>query len=224
MFQPRIFSAVMIAFALMFSSLGMAAEMWEKGRHYKELPFPVKTRDASKVEVVEMFWYGCPHCYEFNNDHLPQWEAGFADDVDFRLMPATFPGWVTHAEVFFAAEQLGKLKDMHQALFDAIQASPKKYQDRDDFVEIFAKFGVSEEDYMALFEKSGFRKISKIQEQVDKADDRVKAYRLTGVPALIVNGKYKIGVRDAGGFANMIKVANFLIAKERNEMQGSAAK
>ena len=68
---------------------------------------------------------------------------------------------------------------------------------------------------MAVFEASGFRKISKIDEQVKKAGDRIKAYRLTGVPALIVNGKYKIGVRDAGGFANMIKVANFLIAQER---------
>ncbi|KZX86005.1 hypothetical protein A3715_03580 [Oleiphilus sp. HI0009] len=215
MFQFRILSALMLAATMLFSVATSAASLWEKGTHYKELPFPVKTGDASKIEVVEVFWYGCPHCYEFNNDHLPQWEESFPDDVDFRLLPATFPGWVTHAEVFFAAEELGKIEEMHQALFDAIQGAPKKYQDRDDFVEIFEKHGVSEEQYMAVFEASGFRKISKIDEQVKKAGDRIKAYRLTGVPALIVNGKYKIGVRDAGGFANMIKVANFLIAQER---------
>jgi len=221
MFQSRLLSAVLVAAAVLFSSVSVAAEMWEKGRHYKELPFPVKTRDASKVEIVEVFWYGCPHCYEFNNDHLKAWEDTFADDIDFRLIPATFPGWVTHAEIYFAAEQLGKVEEMHQALFDAIQGAPKKYKDREDFVEIFAKHGVSEEQFMAVFEAKGFRKISKIDEQIKKVDDRIKAYRLTGVPALVVNGKYMIGVRDAGGFANMTKVANFLVAKEREAM-GSA--
>ncbi len=221
MFQSRIVGAFLVAVAVFFSSLSMASEMWEKGRHYKELPFPVKTRDASKVEVVEVFWYGCPHCYEFNNDFLPEWEAAFPEDVDFRLIPATFPGWVTHAEIFFAAEELGKVEEMHQALFDAIQAQPKNYKDREDFVEIFAKFGVSKEEFMAVFEASGFRKISKIEEKINATGDRIKAYRLTGVPALVVNGKYKIGVRDAGGFANMTKIANFLIAKERAAMQGA---
>lgn len=221
MFHSRIVGAFFVAVAVLFSSFSAASEMWEKGRHYKELPFPVKTRDASKVEVVEVFWYGCPHCYEFNNDFLPQWEKSFADDVDFRLIPATFPGWVTHAEIFFAAEELGKVEEMHQALFDAIQAQPKNYKDREDFIEIFAKFGVSEEEFMAVFEASGFRKISKIEENIKATGDRIKAYRLTGVPALIVNGKYKIGVRDAGGFANMTKIANFLIAKERAAMQGA---
>lgn len=215
----QIFAFVIMTFGLLFSSLSSAAEMWEKGRHYKELPFPVKTRDASKIEVVEVFWYGCPHCYEFNNDHLPEWKKSFAEDVDFRLIPATFPGWVTHAEAFYAAEELGKIDEMHQPLFDAIQASPRKYKDRSDFVEIFEQYGVSEEEFNKVFEASGFRKISKVEELINKTGERIKAYRLTGVPALVVNGKYKIGVRDAGGFDNMVKIANFLIAKEREEMK-----
>jgi thiol:disulfide interchange protein DsbA len=212
----------LFAACLSFSSLVSAEEMWEKGRHYKELPFQVKTRDASKIEVVEVFWYGCPHCYEFNNDFLPAWEKSFAEDIDFRLIPATFPGWVVHAEAFFAAEELGKVEGMHQALFDAIQAAPRKYEDKKDFVELFAKHGVSEEDYLNVYEASGFRKISKIEEKINKAGERIKAYRLTGVPALVVNGKYKIGVREAGGFANMIKIANYLIAQEREQMKAAA--
>ena len=200
-----------------------AASMWEKGRHYKELPFPVTTNDASKIEVVEAFWYGCPHCYEFNNDFLPAWEKNLPADVDFRLLPVTFPGWVEHAEAFFAAQELDKLEEMHQPLFDAIQKNPRQYKDKDDFVELFQQHGVSEEAYEKLFEASGFRKISKIDEQVKKADGKTKAYRLSGVPALIVNGKYTISVRDAGGFSNMLKVANYLIAKERDEANVKAA-
>lgn len=221
MFISRILGVVVLAMTMLLSTTAVAADMWEKGRHYKELPFPMKTRDASKIEVVELFWYGCPHCYEFNNDFLPAWEDSFAADIDFRMIPATFPGWVTHAEIFFAAEELGKLEELHQPLFDAIQASPKKYKNREDFVALFEKHGVSEQEFMGVFEASGFRKISKIDEQVKKAGDRIKAYRLTGVPALVVNGKYKIGVREAGGFANMIKVANFLIAKERTAMKAA---
>jgi protein dithiol oxidoreductase (disulfide-forming) len=212
----------LLAICISFAQFVSAEEMWEKGRHYKELPFKVKTRDPSKIEVVEVFWYGCPHCYEFNNDFLPAWEKSFAEDIDFRLIPATFPGWVVHAEAFFAAEELGKVKEMHQALFDAIQAEPRKYEDKKDFIEIFAKYGVSEEEYLKLYEASGFRKISKIEEQINKTGERIKAYRLTGVPALVVNGKYKIGVREAGGFANMLKIANYLVAKEREEMKAAA--
>jgi thiol:disulfide interchange protein DsbA len=197
--------------------------MWEKGSHYKELPFPVTTNDASKIEVVEAFWYGCPHCYEFNNDFLPAWEKNLPADVDFRLLPVTFPGWVEHAEAFFAAQELDKLEEMHQPLFDAIQKNPRQYKDKDDFVELFQQHGVSEEAYEKLFEASGFRKISKIDEQVKKADGKTKAYRLSGVPALIVNGKYTISVRDAGGFSNMLKIANYLIAKERDEANVKAA-
>lgn len=218
--QLVVISLLTICFS--FAQTVSAEEMWEKGHHYKDLPFQVKTRDPSKIEVVEVFWYGCPHCYEFNNDFLPAWEKSFADDIDFRLIPATFPGWVVHAEAFFAAEELGKVEEMHQALFDAIQAEPRKFQDKKDFIEIFAKHGVSEADYLKVYEASGFRKISKIEEQVAKTGERIKAYRLTGVPALVVNGKYKIGVREAGGFANMVKIANYLISKERAEMKASA--
>ncbi len=213
--------SVLIA-ALCLSSAGFAADMWEKGRHYKELPYPVKTRDASKVEVVEVFWYGCPHCYEFNNDYLPAWEEAMPDDVDFWMVPATFPGWKEHAKAFFAAELLGVREKLHQPLFDAIVANPRKFADVDDFEEIFVANGVSEEDYRSVFEVSGFRKISKVDEELIKAEDRVKSYRISGVPALIVNGKYKVGVRDAGNFANMVKVANFLIEKERQLMKPAA--
>ena len=201
------------------SAFAQAADIWEKGRHYKELPYPVKTTDPSKIEVLELFWYGCPHCYEFNNDHLPKWEAGLANDVDFQLMPATFPGWVEHAKAYFAAEFLGVQKKLHQPLFDAIQANPRKYKDVDDFKSMFVERGVKPEDFDAIFEAKGFRKISKVDEAIEKATKKIKSLRISGVPALIINGKYKVGVRDAGSFPNMLKIANFLIHKERESLK-----
>lgn len=213
--QNRLGLMPFVLLMLMVSQFGFAADLWEKGRHYKELPYPVKTADPSKIEVLEVFWYGCPHCYEFNNDHLPEWEAQLADDVDFQLMPATFPGWVEHAKAYYAAEFLGVKKELHQHLFDNIVTKPKKYGSSDDIKALFTAKGVKAEDYDKVFEASGFRKISKIDEAIKKAQDKIKKLRITGVPALIVNGKYKIGVRDAGSFPNMLKIANYLVNKER---------
>lgn len=214
--------ALLVSVALLSATLVQAAEMWEKGRHYKELPYPVQTRDASKIEVVKLFWYGCPHCYEFNNDYLPNWKKTLAEDVDFHMRPATFPGWKVHAKAFFAADILGVLDKLNQPLFDAIVANPKKYKDIDDLKPMFVANGVSEEEFEKVFEASGFRKVSKVDEAMKKVDEDIKRYRITGVPALIVNGKYKIGVRDAGNFANMIKIANYLIDKEREAMKAGA--
>ncbi len=213
-----LFSALALFVALLSSSAAFSAEMWEKGRHYKELPYPVQTRDPSKIEVVKLFWYGCPHCYEFNNDYLPEWEETFGDDIDFHMRPATFPGWEVHAKAYFAADVLGVLDKVHQPLFDAIVANPRKFKDVEDFKTIFLANGVSAEQFDKVFEASGFRKVSKVDEALKKVDEDIKRYRISGVPALIVNGKYKIGVRDAGNFANMIKVANYLIDQERAAM------
>lgn len=219
-----LFSAIVILVSLFSSSAALSVEMWEKGRHYKELPYPVQTRDSSKIEVVKLFWYGCPHCYEFNNDYLPEWEENFADDIDFHMRPATFPGWKVHARAYFAADALGVLDKVHQPLFDAIVANPRKFKDIEDVKPIFIENGVSAEDFDKVFEASGFRKVSKVDEAMKKVDEDIKRYRVSGVPALIVNGKYKIGVRDAGNFANMIKVANFLIDRERAAMGKTSEK
>lgn len=220
--KQTIWMSLALAASLLLSQAALAAGMWEEGRHYKELPYPAKTRDASKIEVAEVFWYGCPHCYEFANDHLPAWEANLPADVNFVLIPATFPNWIEHAKAFFAAEALGVVDKVHKPLFDAIQVNPKKYNDPDDFKEIFAKHGVSEEDYDAVFKASGFRKISKVDEAIKRTDELMRTYRLTGVPAMIVNGKYFVGVQGAGGFANMLKIVNYLVDKERKNMATKA--
>jgi len=214
--------AAIFMLSLALSQSAMGASMWEKGTHYKELPFPVKTNNPEKIEVVEVFWYGCPHCYEFAKDHLPAWEKQLADDVDFVLLPATFTNWQTHAKAYFAAEALGVVDTLHKPLFDAIAPNPKKVNSIDSFKKIFVANGVKSEDFDAVFEASGFRKISKVDEAIKKAQEKIRAYRITGVPGLIVNGKYSISVGDAGGYANMLKIANYLISQERQKMATNA--
>ena len=219
--MKKMFTSLSLLFSfcvLLWSTQSLAEEVWQEGKHYKTLPVVVATEDPSKLEVLEVFWYGCPHCYEFNNDYLPKWEASLPQDVKFTLMPATFRGWVEHAKAFYAAKFLGVQKEMHQALFDAIQANPKKYKEVDDLKPLFLKQGVEEKAFDQLFETGGFRKVSQIDQAIAQADQKVKSFRITGVPALIVNGKYKVGVQDAGNFSNMLKIVDFLLEKERKAL------
>ena len=182
---------------------------WVAGKHYKVLPYAVRTRDASKVEVVELFWYGCPHCYKFN-PIVHHWAEGLADDVDFWLSPATFGAvWKVHAQAFYAAQVLGVQEKMHQPLFDARVRDRKPLSSEAELARFFAGFGVDEKDF-----KKAFNSFS-VKSKVDQANARGRSYRATGVPALIVNGKYRISATEAGGHENMIKVADFLIEKER---------
>lgn len=208
-------SAFLCVVFLFISASVLAQETWKEGTHYQVLSSPIKTEDPTKLEVLEIFWYGCPHCYEFNNNHLKTWEKSIPEDVNFTLMPATFKSWIEHAKVFYAAKFLGLQEDMHQELFDTVQSNQRKYRTVDSLKPLFIKRGVDEAKFDQLFETGGFRKISQIDQAVEQADKKMKSVNISGVPALIVNGKYKVGVSEAGGLGNMLKITNFLLEKER---------
>ncbi len=204
-----------VAFILplsIMSGTAVAAEPeWVAGKHYKVLPFAVRTRDPEKIEVVELFWYGCPHCYKFN-PIVHHWSEGLSDDVDFWLSPATFgAAWKVHAQAFYAAQALGVQEKLHQPLFDAIVRDRKPLGSEAELARFFATYGVEEKDF-----KKAYNSFS-VKSKVDQANARGRSYRATGVPALVVNGKYRISASEAGSHENMIKVADFLIAKERAE-------
>ncbi|PID42883.1 MAG: disulfide bond formation protein DsbA [Proteobacteria bacterium] len=187
-----------------------AAEQWEAGKHYKVLPYPVRTRNADKVEVVELFWYGCPHCYTLN-PVVHHWAKQQADDVDFWLSPAVFGGtWKTHAQAFYTAEVLGIGNKMHQPLFDAIVRDRKKLNNEASLAEFFSKFGVDKKKFKKAFNSFA------VSTRLQQADSRGRSYRATEVPALVVNGKYLVSSRLAGGREKMFEVVDHLVNKERN--------
>tara|TARA_R110001592_G_scaffold258236_4_gene522028 strand:- start:1328 stop:1993 length:666 start_codon:yes stop_codon:yes gene_type:complete len=213
----RVFALVCISL-LLLSTQSFAEELWKEGTHYKVLPFPIKTENPEKIEVLEIFWYGCPHCYQFNNEHLKKWESSLPEDVYFTMTPAMFKGWVEHAKVFYAAKILGLQKDMHQEIFDTIQGNQQKYKTVESLKPLFIKRGVDSSKFDQLFETGGFRKISQIDQALEQAEKTVNSVKISGVPALIINGKYKVGVRDAGSLGNMLKITDFLIEKERKSL------
>lgn len=182
---------------------------FKAGEHYIELTTPAPTQDPDKIEVAELFWYGCGHCFQFE-PVLQDWKKTLPEDVSFREVPALFGGvWNTHAQLFYTVQSLGKLEETHKAIFNAIHVEKLQLANEAEMIEFLEPYGISEEQFEKAWSSFGVR--SKISE----AGRLAKAYRATGVPTLIVNGKYRIEGGMVGGFDGMLEVADYLIAQER---------
>ena len=162
-----------------------------------------------KIEVVELFWYGCPHCYHFEPTINP-WAEKLPKDVNFKRVPAMFGGpWDAHGQMFLTLEAMGVEHKVHAAVFDAIQNQRKRLTDPQDMADFLATQGVDKEKFLATFNSFA------IKGQVNQAKELAKKYEITGVPSMVVNGKYRFDLGTAGGPEGVLNVADQLIAKER---------
>lgn len=166
------------------------------------------TQNADKVEVIEFFWYGCPHCYSLEPSML-EWLKNKPANVEFIRQPAVFSDlWGKHAKAFFTAEALDVGEKVHADLFDAIQNKKQKLTSEDDLAKFFAEHGVKEEDFRAAY--NSFLVDAKLRQ----AEAMGPRYGITGVPSLIVNGKYRVTATTAKSQTNMLKVVDQLIQQE----------
>lgn len=194
---------------LAFSTVTMAAESYHAGTDYDVISPAQLTDDASKVEVTEVFWYGCGHCYNFEAS-LDPWAKKLAKDVAYKRMPAVFsPQWEVHARAYYTAEVLDVSEQTHQALFHAIHAEKKAFNTPARLAEFYAGFGVDK----ALFLKTYQSFV--VNTKVSRAKAMVPRFGIQGVPAMVVNGKYLVTGPKAKSYENMLKIADFLINKER---------
>jgi len=185
------------------------AANYVQGQHYVELDYPVRTNNPDKVEVVELFWYGCPHCFRLEPG-VEAWKAGIAEDVDFQQIPAVLGrSWEPHARAFWVATATGVLEQTHQAFFNAIHLDKKRMVSEGELKRFFAAYGVSEAQFDQHYR--GFATESRLKQ----TESRINSYGIQGVPAFIVNGKYRVSASSAGGEQALFDVINFLIEKER---------
>jgi len=204
----KIFLALMLS--VLLSNMAIAAI--DEGIEYKRISPAQPTITKNKVEVVELFWYGCPHCFHFEPD-LKAWLAKKPDNVVFYRVPAVFnPAWALHARAFYAATSLGLFDngkhEFHEAFFEELHKHKKRLNNKKLLQSFFARFGISAEDFNNTFDSFA------VNTKVNRAVTLSKRYQLEGVPALIINGKYRTDGPMAGGRKGMIKVLDFLIKKE----------
>ncbi|MSQ69317.1 MAG: thiol:disulfide interchange protein DsbA/DsbL [Gammaproteobacteria bacterium] len=185
------------------------AAKYEEGVQYQLISPAVPTGDPATIEVVELFWYGCPHCFALA-PLVHDWLKTKPNDVTFKLVPAIFsPQWSIHARAMYAAQALGVDDKLHRPLFDAIHVDHRKLTNEDELVAFAGEQGIDKAEFRKAFESPT------VEARVKKAALLTREYGIDGVPSVIVNGKYRITAASAGGQDKILAIANFLIDKER---------
>ena len=200
---------------LAFSSFAQI-ERFVAGTHYTELAAPVNTNDSSKIEVLEVFWYGCSHCFRFE-PLIANWEATMPSDVDFGRFPAMWNGLMeVHAQVYYTAEAMDALDVVHEHVFNAINIEGNRLQNEGQIGALFAKYGINEDEFAKSFNSFSVRT------KVNQAKQRMQAYEIRSTPNMIVNGKYLVATgQSVLTQADMLEVVDFLVEKERQQLSSS---
>lgn len=192
------------------------ATQYREGLHYKHIkPEQPYQADKGKVEVVEMFFYACPHCYELE-EKVTTWVKAHKDSVQLKRMPAIVgPTWVSQAKAYYIAEELGILSETHKKFFDSIHKQGQEYYNDYTIQKFFMEQGVSQQAYY----KASHSAV--VAEKLSQARIMTVKYGLRGVPAFIVNGKYKTAPFYTRNYDDMFQVLDQLvdneIAKQTNE-------
>ena len=206
-----LFAAIMSSLAL--SSLSLAAEP-QAGREFKPISPPLAS-PKDKIEVIEFFSYGCPHCSDFH-PLISQWAAKLPKDVSFRRVPVSFnrPEWARLAKIFYALEATGDLAKLDTAVFIAIHEQRVAFKTDESVVSWVAGKGADGKKFGDAF--SSFSMASKVQ----RGDQDATGARIGGVPALAVDGKFLINNEAAGNYEELLKFTDAMIAKARQERKG----
>lgn len=167
------------------------------------------------VEVKELFWYGCPHCYTFE-PKVQAWLANKPDYAEFSRLPAIFsnPRWELHARMFYAAEVLGVFDKMHPIMFHVIHNKHEQLDSEDKIAKLFAEHGIPEDKFREAFASFA------VQSDIRRAADLTQRYGISGVPTIVVNGKYRVDGPIAGTYDRLIEILNYLVQKEHAQAAG----
>jgi len=178
---------------------------------YSKIKPAQPTQSGDKIEVAEIFWYGCPHCFSFE-PHINEWKKTIADDVEFRLVPGVLnQSWIPHARAFYAAEKMGVLEKLHTPLFKALHKKRRKIFDRDSLIDFVEESGIDRKEFIKHYDAN------ETEIKVKQTFLLARNAKLTGVPSVIVNGKYLVSASKAGSFEKMLEVINHLIELERTQ-------
>ncbi len=184
------------------------AEMYEEGVHYERIVPAQPTSTVNKVEVLEIFWYGCPHCFRFE-PYVERWLRKKPENAQFVRLPGIFtPSWEVGARAFYTAKLLGMFDELHKPILNAIHLQKRRLNTEDQMRDFFAENGVDKKDFIKTYNSFA------VSTRVRRAKTMTSRYGISGVPAIIVAGKYRLSAKSAGSNAEMLKIINFLVEKE----------
>jgi len=182
-----------------------------QGKQYVVLDPAQPVDTGKKIEVRELFWYGCPHCYHLEPE-LNRWLKAMPSNTEFVRMPAVLrSSWAPHARAFYTFEALGVTAKLHDKLFDAIHKDGRHIDDLKGLADFAAENGVDRKLFTETYNSFG------VDSEVRKAQVMGRNYQADGVPTIIVDGKYRTTASMAGSHPVLIKVINFLVKKAKAE-------
>jgi len=163
----------------------------------------------NRIEVVEMFFYACPHCYSLE-PKLAAWRKENKNLINFKRIPAILgPSWAEQARAYYIAEKLAILDSIHPALLKAIHKNKRQFYNKHSLMKFFKEQGIAEQIFNKTYHSP------EIAEKLNYARIMTVKYKLHGVPAVIINGKYKTAPFYVKSQEKMLQVIDYLITRER---------
>jgi thiol:disulfide interchange protein DsbA len=200
--------AIVLAAVLALPGLALA-----QGKYaHTELKPPQPTETApGKIEVLEFFWYGCPHCYTLEPS-IEAWTKKLPADVQFRRVPAVFnERWGHDAAIFYTLEALGVLDKLHRPFFDAIHRDRLRTEDQQALSQWLEKNGVDSNRFYSTLKSFG------VQTRVRRATQLTVAYRIDGTPAMAVQGRYTVSAEQGRSHQGMMETVDHLLGLARKQ-------
>ena len=172
-------------------------------------PSSYEQKKSKKVLIVEAFWYGCPHCYIFD-DYLSKWELKKEKDIEFVNMPVVFnKTWLLHARVFYTIKEMNNYSELHKNFFYAFHEQQRKFSTLDSVMNFFDSQNIDVDKAKKIFSSE------KISKKVQEANYMLETYKIDSVPAIIINNKYKISGSMAKTYGRMIEISEYIVGIER---------
>lgn len=175
---------------------------------YELISPPVNTRNTEKVEVLEYFWFGCPHCFAFEPS-INKWKAEKPDYVDFvREAPSLNPAWEPHSRAFYAAEIMGVTDQFFDPMFNGIHVDRRSLRSPEKIASFAGELGIDEDKFRKTMDSFA------VNTRMNQAMQMARASRITGVPSVVINGKYLTGGSLAGSHEGILRVIDARVAEE----------
>lgn len=208
-------AAILATLGLMLAFGAGAAELKE-GRDFERLTLPLAS-DTTRIEVTEFFWYGCPHCFDFE-PVLVAWLKKLPADVSFRRVPAIFPNpkWPQAARLYYTLEAMNLVDKLHDDVFNAIHIDRLRLFEEKVVFDWVAKQGVDAKKFAAAWSSAG------VQGRVQQAKELTLAAGVLGVPSVMVDGRYM--ALSSGNYGDLVAVIDQLIERVRAERAAAAGR
>ncbi|AJK47887.1 thiol:disulfide interchange protein DsbA/DsbL [Burkholderia plantarii] len=210
--MKKLLSTLFLSIGLVAGAAHASPSAPVAGKEYEVMkaPQPVSA-PAGKVEVIEFFWYGCPHCYEFEPT-LEAWVKKQGDNIVFKRVPVAFrDDFLPHSSMYYALNALGVAEKDTPAVFNAIHKEKNYLLTPQAQADFLATQGIDKQKYLATYNSFS------VQGQVKQAGELLKSYNIDGVPTVVVQGKYKTGPSYTNSVENTPAVLDYLVKQVKDK-------